>query len=101
MAILEESGRSLVAESKSQEEGDAQLVVATDLRVGAHYLILLEFSAEPGSLDGAASEACDHFYLAFKTWDSDSICSSAISEPGPATVVATADSGYQVFTAAL
>ena len=67
MAILEQSSRSLVAESKSQEGGDAQLVVATHLRVGTPYVLLLEFSAEPGSLDGAASEACDHFYMALKT----------------------------------
>jgi hypothetical protein len=55
MAILEQSSRSLVAESKSQEGGDAQLVVATHLRVGTPYVLLLEFSAEPGSLDGAVS----------------------------------------------
>jgi hypothetical protein len=54
MVILDAQTRNLVAESKSTEEGDAQLIVATNLRVDSQYILLLEFSALPSNLDGAA-----------------------------------------------
>lgn len=39
--------------------------------------------------------------MALKTWESQSVCSTALNQPEPATIVATADSGFQQFTAAL
>ena len=94
MAIIEERSRSLVAESKSQENGDAQLILATKLRVGTPYVLLLEFSEQPGTLDGAAAEACVNFYMSMKTWDSNHVCSSAINQPETDTIVATSDSPF-------
>jgi len=39
--------------------------------------------------------------MSMKTWDSSHVCSSAISQPEPETVVASSDSPFQSFTAAI
>ena len=77
MALFESKSLGLVAQSKSVEDGDAQLLSAHNLRHDEHYTILLEFSEEAGVLDGEAAQQCNHFVMALKTWDSKQICTDS------------------------
>ena len=101
MAIIDGQSRKLVAESKSQEEGDAQLIVATNLQDDHEYILLIEFSALTSTLDGSAQENCNHFYMSMSTWDSKNICSTAIDEPQMNEVTVTSDSAPQKFSVPL
>ena len=69
IALLDGSGRSLVAQSRPVESGRAQLLIATRLRPDTVYTIVLEFSEAAGGQDGEAAAACEHFVMAVKTWD--------------------------------
>lgn len=77
IAIYQESNKKLVGQSRPVEEAKAQLLIATELEVGTTYSIILEFSAETGVLDGEGAEACEHFAMAIRTWDSQKACSEA------------------------
>lgn len=76
IAVYELESRSLVTQSKPMDNGKTQLLVASKLRVGTVYAIIIEFSEEPGSVDGNAHQNCDHFVLSIRTWDSTNLCRS-------------------------
>jgi len=87
-SLLNQDDRKLVAESRPIDQGHAQLLIATDLAVGAKYLLLLEFSERHGGLEGQGSRSCDHFVMAVKTVDASELShSSATGDSGSALTV--------------
>ena len=52
VSLLNEDTRHLVAESRPIDDGQAQLVIATELQEGIKYVIILEFSQKQGAVDG-------------------------------------------------
>jgi hypothetical protein len=50
------------------------LLIATKLQVGTQYKLVLEFSEQAGVLAAEGSEACSHFMMSFRTYDSGNTC---------------------------
>jgi len=98
IAVYEKSGRALAAQSRPVEAAKAQLLIATELRVGTAYTILLEFSEQVGGLDGEGAGSCDHFEMALRTWDSQKACSKATSQPNPSSLMTSPNSEPQTTT---
>jgi hypothetical protein len=100
IVLLETHSRALVMQSKAVEDGDAQLLIAKSLKVGTSYIILLEFSEAEGALDGEAKEACNHFTLTIKSWDSRNICQDA-QHPDRDTITAVPDKEAKTYMLSL
>jgi hypothetical protein len=61
---------------------------------------LLEFAESEGALDGEAFEACNHFTLAIKTWDTRHVCEEA-EHPDRDTITTVPDKEAKTYTLAL
>jgi len=98
IAVFEESGRRLVAQSRPLDNAKGQLLIAQNLEVGTNYTIVLEFSEQVGGLDGETAVECDHFVVAVTTWDSKRRCTEATGHDDTDLLVTRPDSDPQVAT---
>ena len=67
-------------ESKGQDSGRSQLLIAENLKEWQRYNLIFEFSERQTDLDGEGALGCEVFTLAFKTWDSASTCQDGIDK---------------------
>lgn len=87
LVIDGESG--VKVESKSQDSGRAQLLIADDLEVGKTYKLIFEFSERTADLDGEGAASCETLTLALRTWDKSKVCDEGIDKT---------DSSYPITT---
>lgn len=76
-------------------------MISDQLRAGTPYTIVLEFSEEPGILDGAEASNCVHFMLAVKTWDPKQMCSTMSDYFDTSSVSVSSDSVAKTSTFSL
>jgi hypothetical protein len=76
IAVYELESRHLVTQSRPMDHGKAQLLVASKLRIGTTYAIIIEFSDETAAQDGQAHTKCEHFVMSVRTWSSSNLCNS-------------------------
>lgn len=67
VSLLNDESRKLVAESRPIDDGQAQLLIASELEEGKKYIIILEFSQKHGAIDRQGLGNCHNFVLAIKT----------------------------------
>ena len=65
-------------ESKSQDSGHAQLLIADVIEIGRTYKLIFEFSERTADLDGEGAAGCETLTLALRTWDKTKVCDEGI-----------------------
>lgn len=70
----------VIVESKPQDDGRSQLLIAEDLAVDTSYTLHFEFSEREADLDGQGALSCETFVLAVKTWDSRTVCQEGLEK---------------------
>jgi hypothetical protein len=73
-------GKKVEVESKPQDGGKSNLLIAENLEVGAKYELIFEFTERSHEMDGMGAIGCETFVLAVKTWDSKKVCDSGLDK---------------------
>lgn len=89
ISLVVDGESGVKVESKSQDSGRSQLLIADELEVGKIYKLMFEFSERMADLDGEGAAGCETLTLALRTWDKNKACDDGIEK---------SDSNYPIVT---
>lgn len=92
VSVSEAGVAGVIAESRPQDDGRSQFLLADNLRPGTSYVLHYEFSAREADLDGQGALACETFILELQSFATEDACKD------DSAAARSAGSSYPVYT---